>query len=372
MSNLFNLARMTTATTGTGTITLGAAVAPWLTFAQAGVPDGTTVSYAIQDGVANSEIGQPASILLSGTTLTPQGRLTLTTAVPVLAADVTAATTIYYTPYVGNVVPIYDGTNMVPTVFSELSLALDLTAAHTGYHQSGKLFDLFVVNDAGTIRLASGPAWTNDTTRAETLSQINGILVSDASIVLRFGSASGNTITYTKRATYVGTFRASADGQTQMKFGTVAAGGGEAWFGLWNMYQRREMAARLQDNNGTWTYTTAAWRAADNSTTFRISMVRGQDEDGVFATYGNRVGPTASNAFGFIGIGLDSTTVLSTLANQAITVGNAGQGVSVSSIFAGLPGLGFHYLQALEQGDGTNANNFYTSPYNQFQALVVA
>lgn len=54
---LFNLARMTTATTGTGTVTLGVAVAGCITFAQAGVTDGVTVSYGISDGV-NSEVGR--------------------------------------------------------------------------------------------------------------------------------------------------------------------------------------------------------------------------------------------------------------------------------------------------------------------------
>lgn len=56
-AKLHNLARMTTATTGTGTVTLGAAVAGHLTFAAAGVVNGSAVTYAIADG-ANSEIGR--------------------------------------------------------------------------------------------------------------------------------------------------------------------------------------------------------------------------------------------------------------------------------------------------------------------------
>lgn len=68
MAKLFNLAGMSTATTGTGTITLGSALYGHLTFAQAGVADGEPVTYAIKDG-ASSEIGRGV-YTSSGTTLT--------------------------------------------------------------------------------------------------------------------------------------------------------------------------------------------------------------------------------------------------------------------------------------------------------------
>lgn len=71
-NTLANLARVRSATTGTGSLALGAAVTGALTFTQAGVSDGAAVTYAIEDFdtnnlVSNREIGRGT---FSGATLT--------------------------------------------------------------------------------------------------------------------------------------------------------------------------------------------------------------------------------------------------------------------------------------------------------------
>jgi len=66
--SLGNRAKMSTSTTGTGTISLGSALSSYQSFENAGITNGQTIRYAIEDGTA-FEIGS-GTYTSSGTTLT--------------------------------------------------------------------------------------------------------------------------------------------------------------------------------------------------------------------------------------------------------------------------------------------------------------
>lgn len=294
----------------------------------------------------------------------PQGRLTLTTATPVQVSEATAATTIYYTPYKGIYFPAWNGTlTLMKSFASERSLALSSNAGHTGYHQSGKNFDLFLYDDSGTVRLVSGPAWTNDTTRATALAYKNGFLTNGASMTARFGSASGNTVTVdTNYGLFVGTFRASANGQTIWTSNpAAAAGGGNCRLFLWNMYNRVAVAALSRDSTDTWTYTTKTWRSANNNNSNRVSLVVGLNEESVLSRY--TAGAIASGADGtaiYAGVGINSTSAVSGLVSftRAVTGSVATNTLAYGEYAGPLADIGLQFIQALEASDASGTTTW--------------
>lgn len=282
---------------------------------------------------------------------TPQGRLTLTPGTPVLVSDVTSATAIYYTPYTGNGVPIYDGSALFTrTTFSELTLNLNSNSGHTLYHQSGKMYDLYVINDGGTVRLVTGAQWTNDTTRSEALTRLLGFLVNNATMTARYGTGSGDTVSVpANKATYVGTVRMSADGTTKWTAApAAAAGGGDCQLLLYNQYNRSRVSAVSRDSTDSQGHTSGTWRNAMNSATNRVSMVRGQNEESVDAIY-SAIVASSSNFQAGAGVGVDSTSAISGWTG-VVQTGSGGNLLGLVGGYSGWPGLGYHYIQALEYG----------------------
>lgn len=114
------------------------------------------------DGSTSAKVGAARSTL-------PQGRLTLTTAVPVLTANVTGATTVYYTPFRGDQVPIYNGSVWALNTFTELSQATTDNTKSPAACVAHSNYDLFVWNDSGTLRCTRGPRWISTQTFTVTI-----------------------------------------------------------------------------------------------------------------------------------------------------------------------------------------------------------
>jgi len=277
-----------------------------------------------------------------GTATPPQGRLTLQMLTPVMTTTQAGKIIIYYTPYVGNQVPIYDGANMVMTTFAELVVAIADSIKSPAAIGASKVNDWFIWNDAGTIRVGHGPDWTSDTARSvgTALTMVNGILLNNASITN--GPAAS-------RGTYVGTTRSNASSQLDWIFGATAANGTAGFFGVWNAYNRVDVATRVGDTTDSWTYTTLTWRAANNSATMRVSYVIGLSEDAVKANYNALA---FGNQNSFAGIGVDAITAFSGTSGQGNTAGST---VSLQAFYNGYPGIGFHFVSAIEASNGASS-----------------
>jgi len=267
----------------------------------------------------------------------------------VMTSDVTAASSIYYAPYQGGLVPIYDGARWNPTPFNQLSFALNSTA-----HAAGSLYDIGVFNASGTLSLCTGPAWTNSTTRSAAISQQNGLWVNSASLTCNLSGGTTTTTVAAGQWTYLGTFYATAAGQTGMAFRpTAASGGTNNILGLYNAYNRTSVAALVRDSTSSWTYGSTTVRTANNSTSNRATWVDGLGQSVVELRSSGAV--WGSGGFGgAFGAACDTT-------NTAFTygVGQDGGGyVSAGVVNSCAPAIGLHYGQELEVVSGAQTKSF--------------
>lgn len=285
----------------------------------------------------------------------PQGRLTLQTLTPVMTTTQSAKTTIYYTPYNGNSIPIWDGNVMVPTTFAELSVATTDTTKNPAAIGASKMNDWFVWNDNGTVRLSHGPDWTNDTTRSAgtALAKQGGLWTNNAAITNGPAAFCG---------TYVGTTRSNASSQLDWIFGAAAAGGTAAFLNVWNMYNRVNVTTQVSDSTVTYSYSSASVRAVNGSTTNRINFVSGLAEEAISVGGNHRVQLVAAGASSFYGFALDSATVMD---RQTVFLAGASNQGSFAPSGIYVPQVGYHFFQALEAGDGVNNNTFVPNTVNQ-------
>lgn len=253
----------------------------------------------------------------------PNGRLTLSATDPVTTGDIVAATTLYYLPYNGQVVWLYDSSDarwyprILPTAGASLAVP---NAVGTNY-------DVFAYwdNSTSAIRLEA-LAWTDTTTRATALTKQDGLWVKN-------GDAT---------RLYVGSIKTRSAGQTDdSKTHRLVA----------NAYNR-EPRMILRQFTGDHTLTSTSFRAWGGTASAVLvdilcilSDVRVYLEQTCYAR----------DHYVIFGIGLNSETANSaviTPLNRSST-SSPSPIASVQTIYDGYPGVGFHQFVPLEACSGT-------------------
>ena len=281
----------------------------------------------------------------------PQGRLTPISATPVIATDSIAATSIYYTPYAGNLCPIYNGTSFVPTAFIEQQLTL------VASHVASNIYDVFMFSNSGVPTIVTGPSWSGGTggnitagscargtgAGGAALTMISGILTNAVSITGR----NGNT-TYTinaNLATYLGSiFMDGTNGQVSCYLGW----GQSRKFGVWNAYNRIPIIMIGGDSTATWADSGAATiRPSNGAAANNITVFCGLAEEAVDANFTQSVTSNGASRGFEIGLGLNSTTAFSGTPFQATVMPNTAE-LTGRSEYQLIPSLGINTLQSLE------------------------
>lgn len=297
----------------------------------------------------------------------PGGRLTLATGIAVMTSTVSGATSVIYTPCMGNLMPMYDGANFVSSAFSELSQATTDNTKSPAACTTNSNYDLFVWSDSGTVRCTRGPAWSSNTVRGTgagttELEMLNGIYVNKNAITN--GPAA-------RRGTYVGTIRTNGSSTVDYIMGGSGSGGVAVSLGVWNMYNRNLAVATCIDNGTPYNYTTATIRQARASATNQVSFVVGVPSDAVNVSLHTRIDTAATaGAFGTVGIGEDTTTLFTSPKAYGQTDSAALSLVTVATSLKKVPLYGYHVYSSNETGDGSAANGFCKDSDNRLTVEV--
>ncbi len=249
------------------------------------------------------------------------GRLTLTTGVPVTTSNVTAAGTLYYTPYIHDKIALYDGTRWRVYTFTEISLSLTLT--------SGNNYDVFLYDNAGTLTLET-LVWTNDTTRATALALTNGVWLKTGALTRR----------------YLGTIRAS---------GTNTTEDSDSKRYVFNINNQVPFIDFRADGTDSWTNAGNGTLSAMNSgnAAWKHEFVVGLNERPIEA-YSN----VACGIDGTQAIALDSSTTLDR-ARSTVNNNRLSDVATIPVFWSGFPGIGYHYLQAMQTTRTASTVTFY-------------
>lgn len=282
------------------------------------LPNGSTATTQVQSDVSTL-IATNAYAALMKVHSTQDFRLTLTTAVPVTTADVSGATTVYMTPYIGNKIGLYNGTTWDLISSAEISLALGTLTSDLPY-------DVFCYNNSGTATLEF-TAWTNTSTRATALVMQDGVLCKTGALTRR----------------YLGTFLTTSTTQTEDS---------DTKRYLFNYYHRKPKNMQVY-GSGTWSYGTATWRQANADTSYQLNFLVGVVEQQVSASLIAYASNTGNGVFMSVCIGLNTTSsIAGSVAGTSES--NASKTDNIPANICITPALGKNYLSWMEYSSAAN------------------
>jgi len=306
----------------------------------------------------------------------PQGYLTLTSGTPIITGDVTAATTVYYTPYVGVLVPIYNGTSFIPTsIVTELQLTL------TSSHVASNIYDFYIFSLNGVATLGTGPSWSAGTagsitagscargtsTGGAALSRLNGILTNAASMTIRYGNGTTTTTVAANQATYVGSM--FVDG-TNGQVSCYRSWGQSRKFGIWNAYNRAPIILKAGDSTTSWNYNSATVRASNGSSANSLTIFAGLAEEEYNLGFVQSVSSGTSAAGFLLGIGYNSTTAASGLQARWTWQTNVSTvAATLPCSYQAPPALGINVITSLESTPTTGGSS--NQQFNGTEAYMI-
>jgi hypothetical protein len=261
---------------------------------------------------------------------TNEFRLTLLSGDPAPAADQTAKTIVYLTPYLGQSLMLYVGAAWALRTGGEVSLSLAALSANTVY-------DVFAYDAAGAVALEA-LAWASATARATALAKQDGVW-----------TKSGDP---TRR--YMGTISTTATaGQCEDSFVKRY---------IWNAQNRVPRPLRRAETAASWSYTTqSVWRQANANTANEVAVVVGLMLESLVIQV-HCAAYHSAGGFLLVGIGEDVTNAV--MAPALFSGGGAASGTPtfpISAMFSGLPAsIGRHRYVWLERMY-TAGTAFYSS-----------
>lgn len=228
MVKLVNRAKMTTSTTGTGTITLGSAVDGFQTFAAAGVSNGETVRYCIEDGTSNFELGSGV-FTASGTTLT---RVVSESSNSNNAINLSGDAIVFITAIAADIQPTTFTTTVFTATANQTAFTVSYTVGFAEVFLNGSKLSAadFTATNGTSIVLASG-ATVGDTLDVvaygtQTIANVYTQSQSDARYLQLTGGTlsgdlSGTTSTFSGDVTIADKIVHSGDTNTAIRFPAV-------------------------------------------------------------------------------------------------------------------------------------------------------